>query len=73
MQGVQQARMVGVFAQRMPQQGDDPVQHSRGDVAVAPDGIQDLIPGEDAAGLGGQQGEYGECLGLQRLLFARAP
>ena len=72
MHGVQVARRLRVFAQRMPQQGHHPVQHPRGDVAMAPDGVEDLVAGEHLAGPAGEQRQHGEGLGFQRLLDAVA-
>ena len=72
MHGVQVARRFRVLAERVPQQGHQPVQHPRGDVAVAPDGVEDLVAGEDPAGGAGEQRQHGEGLGFQRLLDAVA-
>jgi len=47
---MQPARVLCVLAQRLAQQARDAVQHARGDVPVAPHGIQDLVPGEHLAG-----------------------
>ncbi len=72
MQGVQPARMMGVLAQRLSQQGDHPVEHARGDVAVAPHRVEDLVAAERAARFRRQQRQHVERLGLQRTHFAVA-
>ena len=72
MHGVQVARRLRVLAERVPQQGHQTVQHPRGDVAVAPDGVEDLVAGEDPAGRAGEQGQHGERLRFQWLPGALA-
>ncbi|MNE78866.1 hypothetical protein D3C80_1753080 [compost metagenome] len=63
---------MGVLAQGVPDQGDHAVEHTGGDVAMAPDRVEDLVPAEHLARRAGQQLEHGEGLGLQRLWLARA-
>ena len=72
MQGMQPARMVGVLAQRVPQQGDHPVEHAGGDVAVAPHRVEDLVAAERAARFRRQQRQHVERLRFQRAHLAVA-
>ena len=72
MHGMQVARALRVFPQCMPQQGHHPVEHARGDVAMAPDRVEDLVAAEHPSWHSGKEGEHAEGLGFQWLLDAAA-
>ena len=61
-----------VLTQRVTQQGDAAVQDPGGDVAMAPDGIKDLVAAESASWIAGQKGQYVEGLWLKRHYFPAA-
>ena len=70
--GLDVARMLGIVVQGRAQLGDGPGQHARGDVAMAPDLVEQFIAAQQLARTAQQDQQYGESLGLQRLGLALA-
>lgn len=72
MVGLDIARTVVVIAQRRPHLGNGAGQHPRGDVAVAPDPVQQLVARYQRARALQQGQQHRERLGLQLVGFTRA-
>ena len=64
--------MLRIVVQGRAQLGDGPGQHARGDVAMAPDLVEQFIAAQQLARTAQQDQQYGESLGLQRLGLALA-
>ena len=70
--GLDVARMLRIVVQGRAQLGDGPGQHARGDVAMAPDLVEQFIAAQQLARTAQQGQQHGKCLWLQRLGLALA-
>ncbi len=62
MDGFDVPRRLGVVAERHPQVGDDADHGVLGDHRILPDGLEDLVLGDDLTAAFDQEVEQGECM-----------
>ena len=72
MPGLDVARLLRIVVQRRAQLGDGAGQHARGDVAMPPHLVEQLVASQQFARSAQQRQQHRERLGLQRLRFAIA-